>query len=85
MDPDLLEELTEFAAAGTAKTREWIGRHLAEDLSAEKRRKGRVRGVKVRLANGSPAVLSEVYLREHGAEVKSVDLVDVEAVRDAGD
>ncbi len=53
-------------AEGFETVSAWMQRHLAEDIRADRSRKPRTRGVKVRLAKarGALAVLDEKRMRE---------------------
>jgi hypothetical protein len=65
----LFVKLTSLAVqSGDAEIRAWIGRHIAMDIREKRRAKGRVRGLAVRLPNGSPAVLSEAYVKANAVE-----------------
>lgn len=70
MTDELLAELTRLAHGASPDARAWIGKHIHMDNVATRRSKGRVRGIKVRLAHGgSPAILDERLVRENGMEI----------------
>lgn len=69
MNDELLAELTALAHKASPEARAWIGRHIHEDNVRKRRGKGRVRGIKVRLKGGSPAILDERLVRENGVEI----------------